>query len=225
MRPVDLAREHGLSTQAVRNYEQDAVLPPADRGPQGYRRYTERHAQALRAFLALRPGFGHRRAAAILYAVNDGTPDTAFRLIDEGHAELLQDRTTLTEVTRALANLTEPEDQHRKPPPSVSALAHQLSVHPATLRKWEAAGILRPERDRAGHRRYPPVAVRDARLAHQLRRGGYPLTRIAAVLDQVRHAGGVEPLEEALRTWQSRLTARAHAMLDGAAQLSAYLAG
>ncbi|SFO02747.1 MerR family transcriptional regulator [Amycolatopsis rubida] len=222
MRPKDLAREHGLSTQAVRNYEEDGILPPAERGPQGYRTYAEHHAQALRAFLALRPGFGHARAAAILRAVNERSEDTAFQLIDEGHAELLHDRGTLTEVEHALRNLTREPDV-RQTVPSIGALAHQLSVHPATLRKWEAAGILQPERDRAGNRRYSPAVVRDARLAHQLRRGGYPLARIAAVLQQVRHAGGVAPLEEASRTWRSRLTARAHAMLDGAAQLSRYL--
>lgn len=223
MRPKDLAREHGLSTQVVRNYEEDGILPPAERGPQGYRTYTEHHAQALRAFLALRPGFGHARAAAILRAVNEHSEDTAFQLIDEGHAELVRDRGTLTEVEHALRNLTQ-EPAVRQTVPSIGALAHQLDVHPATLRKWEAAGILQPERDRAGNRRYPPAAVRDARLAHQLRRGGYPLARIAAVLDQVRSAGGIAPLEEALRTWRFRLNARARAMLDGAAQLSRYLA-
>ncbi|WP_020663020.1 MerR family transcriptional regulator [Amycolatopsis benzoatilytica] len=221
MRPKDLAREHGLSTQAVRNYEEDGILPRAERGPQGYRTYTERHAQALRAFLTLRPGFGHGRAAAILRAVNESAPDTAFQLIDEGHVELLRDRRTLSEVERSLQNLA--EEPVPRTVPSIGELAHQLSVHPATLRKWEAAGILRPERDRAGHRRYPAAAVRDARLAHQLRRGGYPLSRISAVVDQVRQAGGVAPLESALRTWRARITARAQAMLNGSAQLSRYL--
>ena len=30
-RPVDLAREHGLSAQAVRNYERDGYIPAAGR--------------------------------------------------------------------------------------------------------------------------------------------------------------------------------------------------
>jgi len=221
MRPKHLAGEHGLSTQAVRNYEEDGILPPAERGPQGYRSYTERHAQALRAFLALRPGFGHGRSAAILRAVNEGSPDVAFQLIDEGHVELGQDRRTLTEVEHALQDLA--EEPASRMVPSIGELAHQLSVHPATLRKWEAAGILHPERDHAGYRRYPAAAVRDARLAHQLRRGGYPLARISAVVDQVRQAGGVAPLEDALQTWRRRISARARAMLNGAAELSRYL--
>jgi hypothetical protein len=34
--------------------------------------------------------------------------------------------------------------------------------------------------------------VRDAELAHLLRRGGYPLNHIATVLDHVRNAGGAD---------------------------------
>jgi hypothetical protein len=32
-RPADLAREHGISPQAVRNYERDRLLPVAERTP------------------------------------------------------------------------------------------------------------------------------------------------------------------------------------------------
>ncbi|KOG91979.1 MerR family transcriptional regulator, partial [Streptomyces varsoviensis] len=39
----------------------------------------------------------------------------------------------------------------------------------------------------------------------------------------VRTAGGLEPLEGALSDWHARLTARARAMLSGAAGLEAYL--
>ena len=66
MRPVDLAREHGLSAQAIRNYDAAGVLPATERSETGYRRYTPLHAQALRAFLALRRGHGHQQAMEIL---------------------------------------------------------------------------------------------------------------------------------------------------------------
>ncbi|MGP3947412.1 MerR family DNA-binding transcriptional regulator [Streptomyces sp. 7N604] len=39
MRPVDLARQHGVSTQAVRNYEDAGIIPPAHRSRTGYRDY------------------------------------------------------------------------------------------------------------------------------------------------------------------------------------------
>ncbi|WP_234106788.1 MerR family DNA-binding transcriptional regulator, partial [Streptomyces venezuelae] len=105
LRPVDLAREHGLSTQAVRNYEEAGILPAAARTPHGYRGYTPLHAAALRAFLALVPGHGHATATAIMRAVNEGATEEAFRLVDESHAQLLDDRRTLRAVETALRDL------------------------------------------------------------------------------------------------------------------------
>src|SRR4051794_25222905 len=105
LRPVDLAREHGLSTQAIRNYEETGILPTAGRTPHGYRTYTPLHALALRAFLALVPGHGHQTATSIMRAVNRDAVEEAFRLIDESHAQLLDDRRTLQAVESALRDL------------------------------------------------------------------------------------------------------------------------
>ncbi|GGK00119.1 MerR family transcriptional regulator [Pilimelia anulata] len=219
---MDLAREHGLSTQAVRNYEAAGILPAAGRTAHGYRTYTPRHARALRAFLALVPGHGHRAAAAIMQAINRGRTADALRLVDESHARLLDDRRTLRAVEAALRDL-DPVPPERGEV-FVGPLARRLGVRPATLRKWERAGLLRPPRDpRTGYRVYRPADVRDALLAHQLRRGGHLLDRIAPLLAEVRAAGGVAPLAAALRDWHDRLATRGRALLAGAAALHAYL--
>ncbi|MEU3691336.1 TioE family transcriptional regulator [Streptomyces narbonensis] len=230
LRPVDLARGHGLSTQAVRNYEEAGILPAADRTPHGYRTYTPLHAGALRAFLALVPGHGHGTAAAIMRAVNEGAADDGFRLIDESHLQLLDDRRTLQDVESALRGLApvvhDPEPVTASGPGGtfIGSLAGRLGIRPATLRAWERAGVVSPRRDPlTGYRVYDAADVRDARLAHQLRRGGYPLERISPLIAQVRAAGGPEPLEAALGDWQARLSARGRAMLTGAAELEAYL--
>lgn len=235
LRPIDLARGHRLSTQAVRNYEEAGILPAAGRTPHGYRTYTSLHAGALRAFLALVPGHGHRTATSIMRAVNQGAVDEALRLVDESHAQLLDDRRTLQAVERALRGL-EPaaasEPNAVSGPDAVSGpvgrfigpLAGELGIRPATLRKWERAGLVHPRRDpRTGYRVYDEADMRDARLAHQLRRGGYLLEQIAPLIAQVRAAGGPEPLEATLRDWHGRLSARGRAMLAGAAELEAYL--
>ncbi|GGQ07189.1 MerR family transcriptional regulator [Streptosporangium pseudovulgare] len=241
LRPVDLAREHGLSTQAVRNYEDEGILPPAERGDTGYRRYSAVHAQALRAFLALRPGYGHRTAVEIMRAAHHRDDETLFRLIDRAHVELLRERETLGEVAAALGALTaepgpggNPSGRPATEPASsggpsggltIGALAHQLGMHPASLRKWERAGILQPHRDRAtGYRVYPPGAVRDARMARQLRRGGYPLARIRLFVEQLRAAGSTVDLADLLREWRTRLGRRSRAMLAAGRELDDYLA-
>ncbi|MCW3844456.1 TioE family transcriptional regulator [Micromonospora yasonensis] len=222
LRPVDLAREHGLSTQAVRNYEAAGILPGAERTPHGYRTYTPLHAQALRAFLALVPGHGHQTATSIMQAINRDATEDALRLIDESHVQLLDDRRTLQAVEAALRDL-EPVPQERGDT-FVGPLARRLGIRPATLRKWERAGLVQPRRDpQTDYRVYTAADVRDALLIHQLRRGGYLLEQIAPLIVQVRSAGGVAPLESALRDWHARLSARSRAMLTGAAALGAYL--
>lgn len=236
LRPIDLAREHGLSTQAIRNYEDAGILPDAERTPHGYRAYDARHARALRAFLALLPGHGHQTAASIMRAVNAGTTDEALRIVDESHAQLLEDRRTLQAVENALRDLgsgepgpgasSRPDASATHTDTFIGPLAAKLRIRPATLRTWERAGLVRPRRDpQTGYRLYGEADVRDAQLTHQLRRGGYLLEQIAPLIDQVRSAGGLEPLEAALGDWRGRLTERGRAMLAGAAALDACLRG
>ncbi|GAA3032689.1 MerR family transcriptional regulator [Actinokineospora globicatena] len=220
LRPVDLAREHGLSVQAIRNYEDAGALPPAERSETGYRHYTPLHAQALRAFLALRTGHGHQHAVEIMRAIHHGDTESAYRLIDASHVALLAERDTRAEVAAALSATTPTRVTGQ--PLTVGELARRLGVHPATLRTWETEGILRPDRP-TGHREYGPAAVRDAEVARQLRRGGYPLRQVAKFVESLREAGGADELSAFLDAWQDRITARSRALLAGAAQLDAYL--
>jgi DNA-binding transcriptional MerR regulator len=207
----------------VRNYEQSGLIPPAQRSDNGYRLYTPVHAAALDAYLALVPGFGHAAAGEIMRAVHRGEPDAAFQVIDASHAQLLADRATLDSVEVAVRELSlHPVRTPTARPLPIGAVAHRLGVTAATLRKWERAGILTPHRD-GGHRVYREPDLRDADLAHLLRRGGYSLTHIATVLDHTRRAGGAEALADSLADWRRRLTTRARAMLTGAAHLDPYL--
>ncbi|URN16687.1 MULTISPECIES: TioE family transcriptional regulator [Streptomyces] len=289
LRPVDLAREHGISTQAVRNHERDGFIPPAERTRSGYRVYTELHAAALRAYLSLVRAYGHATAGQIMTALHHDRLDDALTAVDRGHDQLLRDRQTLDAVRAAVDHLTRapgavagrgeatgavtgrsegpgatpgrsagpsavagrsgapgaaparsagPGAVAGRPevpgtvasrvagsgPLSVGELARRLRVTPATLRNWEAAGVLAPGRDPlTGHRVFRAPDVRDAELAHLLRRGGHPLRHIATVVRQVRTAGGTDALAAALDDWRGKLTARGLAMLDAAAHLGRYL--
>lgn len=229
LRPADLAREHGISTQAVRNYEQDGCIPPAERTPSGYWIYTEAHAAALRAYLALIPAYGHSAAGRIMNALHDGEVDQALTIVDRGHGQVLRDRETLDAVRKALGHLTaEPDGAPGRSVDTgtrtIGELARRLRVTPATLRTWEGAGILTPAREPGtGYRVFHADDVRDAELAHLLRRGHYPLPQIATVIDQIRTAGGAEALSGALEGWQRKLTTQGLAMLRAATLLDQYL--
>ncbi|MEU0126412.1 MULTISPECIES: MerR family transcriptional regulator [unclassified Streptomyces] len=228
MRPVDLARRHGLSTQAVRNYEDAGIIPPARRGRTGYRDYTAAHAAGLAAYLALVPAFGYSASRHIMRAVTGGRLDEALEHVDHGHSLLARDRDTLRAVEAALSQLGS-----RAPGSavagtrrhySVGELARHLALGPATLRAWERAGVLTPRRDpRTGHRQYLARDVRDAELAHLLRRGGRPLAAVATVLGELRDAGSLDVLAGTLEPWRRDLTSRGVAQLYAAGRLSAYL--
>ncbi|MER6479166.1 MerR family transcriptional regulator [Streptomyces filamentosus] len=258
LRPADLAREHGISPQAVRTYERDGLLPAAARTEGGHRRYTERHAAALRAYRALVAAYGHTGGAEVMRAVVAGRVDEALAAVDRGHAELLRDRGALDAVGEVLERV-------RKKGPwsgrgggdaregrggrgewtggggrdgwsgrgsggdarvfSVGEVARRIGVSAATLRAWEEAGVLVPgRRGGTGHRAYGSDDVRDAELAHFLRRGRYSLELVATVLRQLREAGGAPALAAAHADWRRRVTARGLAMLTASARLSEYLA-
>ena len=220
-RPVDLAREHGLSAQAVRNYERDGFLPPAERTPSGYRAYTDGHARALRAYLALVAAHGYATAGEIMRSVHRDDLDTALTVLDLSHLQRRRDRETLAAVEAAVGDLVRAADAPRRAL-AIGHLAHRIGVSPATLRKWEVAGVLAPRRE-AGQRLYDAADVRDAQLAHLLRRGGYPLGHIATVVGEVRRAGGTAALADSLHDWRERLTARGRLALTAAGLLGAYL--
>lgn len=225
---MDLAREHGISTQAVRNYEDAGVLPVAERTASGYRTYTARHASALRAYLALIRAHGYATAGAVMRAVTANDLAAALALIDRSHVQLHRDRATLQDVRVAVDRLVldDPAAQLTSgtAPLSIGELARSLELSPATLRAWERVGILRPVRDVvSGQRRYDRDDLRDAELAHLLRRGGQQLQRIAVVLEQVRTVGGTYELMASIDGWQQRLTDRGAAMLRAAALLSEHL--
>lgn len=226
MRPADLARPYGLSSQAIRNYEDRGIIPPADRSVGGHRRYGDRHRLALAAFLALVPGFGHAASAELVRLTLAGEIDAVLDRIDRGHTQLAADRTTLDLVATALGQLGHDPMPATDPATSLSigSVADRIGVGPATLRAWEAAGILHPGRDpRTGHRVYRADDLRDAQLAHQLRRGGHLLRHIAEVVTELREHRTRDHLERALADWRAALRRRGLAMLHGAATLHALI--
>ncbi|MEU7769655.1 MerR family transcriptional regulator [Nocardia sp. NPDC049190] len=224
-RPIDLAREHGLSTQAVRNYEDLGALPPAERTDSGYRRYTDLHARALHTFLALRAGYGHQAAVDLMRSANRNDRVGLYRRWDELHAGFLQERRTHAEVTAALEALNStPSPRYPSEPLTVGQLARRLGIHPATLRQWERAGITAPPRDRAtGYRTYGGTEIRDAHLARYLRKGGVPLREVASFLRELHQAGTTDHMRAMLADWGARLSVRSRGAIYGIAQLDHYL--
>jgi DNA-binding transcriptional MerR regulator len=222
-RSIDLARLVGVSTQQVRNYVDDGVLPPAPRSPAGYRRFGDRHRRALLTYRALAPGYGWGTAGAVMRAVHGDDLPAALALVDAAHAALHAGREQLRAVGDALAAVVEETPTGPRSGLTVGELARRLGIRPSALRVWEAAGLIAPHRDRGTrYRRYGPVDVRDARMIQLLRQGGYLFAQIRPVLDGLRRTGSSDALRAAVAARQEELTRRATAMLAGAHALHDY---
>lgn len=108
----------------------------------------------------------------------------------------------------------------------VGELAAQLWVKTSTLRVWEAAELLSPEREPGTkYRRYGPLQVRDARIINMLRQGRYGFEQIRPVLEGLRRTGSTEALRAAVAERRAAHDRRGRAMLHGAALLDDFLAG
>ncbi|MBP2703844.1 MerR family transcriptional regulator [Microbispora sp. RL4-1S] len=226
LRPVDLARTAGVSTQQIRNYADEGILPPAPRTPAGYRRFDDSHREALITYRALARGYGWGAARAVMRAVHSGDVSGALALVDAAHAALHEQRLALRSAGEALEAVAgqPPGDAPPRSDLRIGELAGRLGVRTSALRVWEAAGLLRPRREQGtGYRLYGPADVRDARMITMLRQGRHPMSQIQDILDGLRRTGSADALRAAIARRQEELTRRSRAMLDGAGHLDRYL--
>ncbi|MET7933050.1 MerR family transcriptional regulator [Streptomyces sp. NPDC005322] len=227
LRPIDLARMAGVSTQQIRNYVDTCVLPPATRTPAGYRRLDDRHRRALLAYQALLRGYGTETARAVMRAVHAGNLPEALTLVNAGHAALHEERLSLQATGEALEAVAEQTPHSPALPRSnlrIGEVAAHLGVRTSALRVWESAGLLAPRREPGTtYRTYSPTDVRDVRMISMLRQGRYPLSQIQPVLDGLRRTGSSDALREAIARRQEQLIQRATAMLEGSSRLHHYI--
>ncbi|MER5257322.1 MULTISPECIES: MerR family transcriptional regulator [unclassified Streptomyces] len=226
MRTADVARSVGYSVQQIRNLERDGVLPPAARTATGYRTYGEVHLQCALAYRALAAAAGPVEAKNIVRAFHQCPASQALALLDAAHARLDKERAELGQAKDAARAISrEPIDDVRASDAmSISELATALDVRPSTLRHWHAEGLVVPDRDPVrGTRRYTPAQVRDARIVHQLRKAGYRITPLQALMPQLRNAHRSRDVESVLAARDASITARSAALLDSASALRAVL--
>ncbi|MFJ2835153.1 MULTISPECIES: MerR family transcriptional regulator [Nocardia] len=223
-RTIDVARRAGYSVQQVRNLERDGVLPPADRSPGGHRGYREIHARSALAYRALAAGVGPVEAKRIMRTAHAGDRAATLALLDAAHTGLHTERAELALARQAAeAIAAEPiTDVRGSDAMSIAELATALGLRTSTLRHWDAEGLVVPDRRSSG-RHYSPAQVRDARIVHQLRRAGYRVAQVRAVMPELRRHSG--QIRAALAARDSAITARSLALLDGAAALRDLLAG
>lgn len=224
MRTGELARRAACSSQHVRNLEREGVLPPSTRDSNGYRTFTEQHLQVLLAYQRLSTAIGPVQAKQVIASLVTDPAAVAPRM-DELHAQLHAERTALHQAVMAARTISgeNVEPGSAQDAMSISELAAALAVRPSTLRHWEAEGLLAPGRDPVTQARsYSPADVRDARIIDQLRRAGYRIPDLRAVLADLRRTGTGEDLLGRLDRRAAALDVRSRALLAAAAHLLAF---
>ena len=226
LRTVDLARAVGLGVQQVRNYEAWGFLPPAERSPSGYRRYTRGHLEALKAARTLIRGYGWQRALAVMQALHGGDLDAALALADTRHAELDQDRRRVEQTLAALRPIaSEPVEYARVRSPRglrVGEAARRVGVEVSAVRYWEQRGLLTPVRDESSrYRLYDERQMHRLQVIVLLREASYAVDAIAPVLDELA-SGRPERALEAVEMRRADIAGASRACAEATATLWCY---
>ncbi|MBM7821584.1 DNA-binding transcriptional MerR regulator [Cellulosimicrobium cellulans] len=247
LRTSDVARATGWSVQQVRDLEALGVLPPAGRSANGYRTFGEEHVLALRAYRGLAAAVGPVEARRVLRSVRTLTFDEATALVGALHVTLARERAEALAARRALLAIRAEDDDAGRPPGAATArrdddadgsvltitqLAAALGVRASTLRFWEREGLLAPDRvaSRAGSvsaRRYPPAAVREARVVAALRSAGYRVPDVRRTIDALRRTTGPSDVADPLAALDARfgtIARRTVALLDAGHDVARLLA-
>lgn len=221
---ADVAAASGYSVQQVRELERLGVIPAARRAANGYREFADVHLVALRGYRRLAFAIGPVEARRVLLRVRESPSDEALALVSDCHRVLSRDREDTLAAQRALrliraeaATEAEPEEADAM---TIAELAAALGVRTSTLRFWERAGLVRPERVTSrGVRSYPLSAIREARITATLRAAGYRIPDIQRTMYAIRDYDDVDDPLQALRARIDTIARRMLALLEAGPDL------
>lgn len=219
---TDVARAAGCSAQQVRDLETAGVIPPAERAPNGYRRFMQVHVDAIRAYRLLAAAVGPTTARDTMRGLAADPADAALARIGSLHVGLAQDRERTLLALDAVESIRgEPREDETDPDAmTITQLAEALGVRPSTLRFWELEGLVRPERrGRLRARSYPAGAVREARIVSALRTSGRSVPDTALVMADLRDHGGVDALHTVLTAHLEEIARRTEHLLRAGTSL------
>ncbi len=206
LRTSDLARTVGVHPNTVRRYVDWGLLPPVERSPAGYRRFTPRHLDCLRLVRLVYgnqyPGRAiYRSGLRILQPAVSGDLGGALELA-YGHLALVRSEHTQADAAAALLEQWAsgaPADATNRPL-RIGQVARLLGVTIDVLRNWDRNGLIHVPRDPvSGYRRYEAPEISRLRVIRMLSKAGYSLSAILRMLIQLDR-GDTTDLRRALDT-------------------------
>jgi DNA-binding transcriptional MerR regulator len=189
LRTSDLANAVGIHANTVRLYETWGFLPPADRSPKGYRRFTEYHLQQLQLIRLIFdggwPGKDIRRLGlAVIHhgaACNlAGAQDAAQRMLAQVQIERAQAEAAANFLEHWAAGAPQAEAGPRL---HIGDAAHLLHTTVDSIRNWERNGLIAAPRDPAnGYRLYGAPDIGRLRVIRMLLRAGYSMMAVLRMI-------------------------------------------
>lgn len=205
-----LAAAAGYSVQQVRDLERLGVIPAARRKPNGYRAFEPLHIHALQVYRSLAVAIGPVPARSALQRLYHLPSGEAAALVGSWHIELARERTEalagvrMLDIISAEARGIAATDVEGAM--TITELANALGLRASTLRFWEQAGLVTPERvTRMKVRRYPQGAIRAARITAALRAAGYGIPELQNLMESWSDARAAGDLDAARARLQGRL--------------------
>lgn len=201
------------------------MIPSAHRQANGYRQFTDVHLIALRAYRRLAFAVGPALARSTMCQLYALSYNEAIAYVVALHVDLAHSR---DETITALHALDQILDESLNDEPAVptdamtiTELSSALGVRSSTLRYWEHEGLISPERESPGSpRKYPPGAVRDARIVTALRAGNYGIPAVRAVMTSLDTIGTTAHARDSLRQRLQDIAARSDALLRAGTDLA-----
>lgn len=222
-----VATAAGYSAQQVRDLERLGVIPAATRARNGYRRFSADHVRDLHAYRDLAYAVGPVEARRAMRTIRTLPRDRAAALVCSLHTRLNRERDQALAARTALRAIREEAVTDAAPAESdsmtITELSRALGLRASTLRFWEQAGLVTPDRitTRAGPaRRYPIAAIREARITTALRAAGYRIPEVQRAMTALRELQDVSDSLEALDSRLAGIAERALALLRASAILS-----
>jgi DNA-binding transcriptional MerR regulator len=204
----DLAKAVGVHANTVRRYVDWSLLPPVERAPNGYRRFTQRHLDCLRLDRLVMdgeyPGRSIRQSASLIIqsAVRDdwgGALELAYQHLALVQAEQAQANAAVELLERwALGSGADATGRLLR----IGETAKLLGVTNDILRNWERNGLLDVPRQESNiYRLYGPREISRLRVIRMLVKAGYSLMSILRMLVQLDR-GDIRNLRQVLDTPQ-----------------------
>lgn len=231
MTTATVAAQAGYSAQHVRDLEGLGVIHAAARSPSGYRLFSAEHVHELRAYRDLAYALGPVEARRTMRDLRSQPAGHAAAMLCGLHARLDSEREQALTARRALEAI--PAEATTDAPPvagdsmTITELSQALGVRPSTLRFWEKAGLVAPDRiaTRAGTaRRYSVAAIREARITRALRAGGYRIPDVQKAIAAVRALDDTSDTVAALDARLETIARRMLALLRTGSRLAELIA-